>query len=114
MSDLTVGRSSGSPARARTSGAGRDSQGCWTRRQALAHDPPRPTGRAHRLDYKSANNGAVLDAPVAWSPGWRFTVDLPMIDGLSKAKRSAADARDYRRALDYRAEYERRRTVLRE
>ena len=36
------------------------------------------------------------------------------IGGLSKAKRSAAEARDYRLALDYLAEFRRRRTILRE
>ena len=35
------------------------------------------------------------------------------IDSLSKAKRSAAETRDYRRALGYLAEFRRRRTVLR-
>lgn len=34
------------------------------------------------------------------------------IDGLSKPRRSAADQRDYRRALQHRAEFARRRTVL--
>jgi hypothetical protein len=34
------------------------------------------------------------------------------IDGLSKPKRSAAEPKDYRRALKMRAEFHRRRTVL--
>lgn len=34
------------------------------------------------------------------------------IDGLSKPVRSAARPRDYRRALQYREEFQRRRTVL--
>lgn len=34
------------------------------------------------------------------------------IDGLSKPRRSAADQRDYRRALQHQAEFARRRTVL--
>ncbi len=34
------------------------------------------------------------------------------IDGLVKPRRSAANARDYRRAIAYRAEFEKRRTVL--
>jgi hypothetical protein len=34
------------------------------------------------------------------------------IDGLSKPVRAAAQARDYRRALKYRGEFRRRRTVL--
>ena len=36
-----------------------------------------------------------------------------VIDGLSKAKRSAADPRDYRRVRALRAEFLKRRTVLR-
>lgn len=34
------------------------------------------------------------------------------IDGLMKPRRTAAKARDYRRALSYRDEFEKRRTVL--
>lgn len=34
------------------------------------------------------------------------------IDGLSKPRRSAAEPRDYRRALQHRDEFEQRRTVL--
>lgn len=34
------------------------------------------------------------------------------IDGLSKQRRTAADPRDYRRAIKYRREFERRRTVF--
>lgn len=34
------------------------------------------------------------------------------IDGLSKPKRSAAAPKDYRRALQHRAEFELRRTVV--
>lgn len=34
------------------------------------------------------------------------------IDGLVKPRRSAAKARDYRRAVSYRREFEKRRTVL--
>ncbi len=34
------------------------------------------------------------------------------IDGLSKPKRSAADPKDYRRAIKMRGEFEKRRTVL--
>lgn len=34
------------------------------------------------------------------------------IDGLTKPRRTAAKARDYRRALAYRKEFEKRRTVL--
>lgn len=37
---------------------------------------------------------------------------IVVIDGLSKPKRSAANSKDYRRALAMRAEWERRRTVL--
>lgn len=37
---------------------------------------------------------------------------IVVIDGLSKPKRSAADPKDYRRALRYRSEFESRRTVL--
>jgi hypothetical protein len=37
---------------------------------------------------------------------------IVVIDGLSKPKRSAAKPKDYRRALEMRAEWERRRTVL--
>jgi hypothetical protein len=35
-----------------------------------------------------------------------------VIEGLSKPKRSAANPRDYRRAIAMRAEFQRRRTVL--
>ena len=38
---------------------------------------------------------------------------IVVIDGLSKPKRQAARRQDYRRALRYRREFERRRTVLR-
>ncbi|HEY9565037.1 MAG TPA: hypothetical protein VIR30_14820 [Nocardioides sp.] len=37
---------------------------------------------------------------------------IVVIDGLWKPKRSAADPKDYRRALRYRSEFESRRTVL--
>jgi hypothetical protein len=37
---------------------------------------------------------------------------IVVIDGLSKQKRSAANPKDYRRALKHRREFERRRTVL--
>jgi hypothetical protein len=37
---------------------------------------------------------------------------IVVIDGLSKPKRSAAKPRDYRRVLQMKAEFERRRTVL--
>jgi hypothetical protein len=38
---------------------------------------------------------------------------IVVVDGLSKSLRSAAHPRDYRRALKYRAEFSRRRTILR-
>lgn len=38
---------------------------------------------------------------------------IVVIDGLSKPVRQAADQRDYRRAQRYRAEFQKRRTVLR-
>jgi hypothetical protein len=38
---------------------------------------------------------------------------IVIIDGLSKPKRSAADARDYRRAVAMRSEFQHRRRVLR-
>lgn len=38
---------------------------------------------------------------------------IVVIDGLSKPVRQAADRKDYRRALRYRAEFQRRRRVLR-
>ena len=37
---------------------------------------------------------------------------IVVIDGLTKPRRSAADPRDYRRALGFRDEFRRRRTVL--
>ena len=59
-------------------------------------------GMNHRLFCVLDRNAADLGGP-----------SVIAIDGLSKPRRSAADPRDYRRALAFRAEFESRRTVLR-
>ena len=58
-------------------------------------------GVNHRLFCVLVRNATDLGGP-----------SIIAIDGLSKPNRSAADPRDYRRALAFRAEFEARRTVL--
>ena len=58
-------------------------------------------GMNHRLFCILDRNAADLGGP-----------SMIVIDGLSKPKRSAADRKDYRRAVKYRDEFVARRTVL--
>jgi hypothetical protein len=65
--------------------------------------------RVRGADRKNHRLFCVLERDAADLGGSSIVI----IDGLSKPVRQPADPRDYRRALRYREEFHRRRTVLR-